>query len=576
MESAIPIAVRSSSGISVNWGPPKFTINDAFEEVRSKGCRAMLFSPNGDYFAYVIGQNLHILKTSWESIAVLQGTKGYHLTFSPKGTYLCSWEYFTVNNSNPQGSPNLNVYKTENGELVKGFICKKQTNWEPQWSSDEFLCSRLINTDVVFYEDNNFNNIVHRISAPHKVTSYSLSPTSGSYFVVCHTQGNPGQPSFVRLFKYPNFDNHQTLANKSFFQADKVEYYWNSKGTHVLLLAMTEVDKTGGSYYGKQSLHFIGTNGQTSLVSLSKEGPIHSVAWSPKTQEFCVIYGFMPSKTTIFNLKCDPIFEFGTGPRNSIYYNPQGNILLLGGFGNLQGQVELWETNSRKIIGKCEAPDSTHLQWSPDGIHFLTATTAPRLRTGNGYKIWHYSGALIFERPWSKEVELYDVCWQKYPKSVFKESAVSFAKVESIASSQPQASKQVYRPPSARNRPAVSFKLHDDEEPAHKPGGDGTPSKAALKQKKKRENRKARKQEETDDPASPSNGSTSTPVVSNVQVVLTGDPEKDKKIKNIKKKLDAIAKLKEQQSQGKTLEINQLAKIKGEDDLLKELKQLQL
>lgn len=60
----------------------------------------------------------------------------------------------------------------------------------------------------------------------------------------------------------------------------------------------------------------------------------------------------MPAKATIFNLKCDPIFEFGTGPRNSIYYNPQGNILLLGGFGNLQGQVELWETNSKKLIGK--------------------------------------------------------------------------------------------------------------------------------------------------------------------------------------------------------------------------------
>ena len=37
----------------------------------------------------------------------------------------------------------------------------------------------------------------------------------------------------------------------------------------------------------------------------------------------------MPAKATLFNLKCDPIFDFGTGPRNVAYYNPQGNNILL-------------------------------------------------------------------------------------------------------------------------------------------------------------------------------------------------------------------------------------------------------
>lgn len=60
-----------------------------------------------------------------------------------------------------------------------------------------------------------------------------------------------------------------------------------------------------------------------------KEGPIYSVEWSPKSSEFCVVYGFMPSKATLFNLKCEPVFEFGIGPRNCIYYNPHGNNILL-------------------------------------------------------------------------------------------------------------------------------------------------------------------------------------------------------------------------------------------------------
>ena len=36
----------------------------------------------------------------------------------------------------------------------------------------------------------------------------------------------------------------------------------------------------------------------------------------------------MPAKATLFNLKCEPIFDFGTGARNVVYYNPFGNNIL--------------------------------------------------------------------------------------------------------------------------------------------------------------------------------------------------------------------------------------------------------
>ncbi|KAK9754402.1 Eukaryotic translation initiation factor eIF2A [Popillia japonica] len=567
MATSIPIAVRGSNGISVDLGPPSFGNLNDFSPVLSKSCRTLLFSSDGKYFAYINGGTIKIIRTDiWKDVAVIEGTKAYYLAFSPKGTYLLSWETFITNKDNPQGTPNLNVYKTEDGSFVKSFVHKKQMNWEPQWSADELLFARLVNTDIVFYENCNFEKIVGRINCC-KVATYSISPMVGSYYVLLHSPGAPGQPSFGKLFKYPNFDNQQVIANKSFFQADKVEYYWNAKGNSVLLLTVTEVDKT--SYYGKQGLHFIGTSGQTSIVTMSKEGPIYSVAWSPKGQEFCVIYGFTPAKSTIFNLKCEPVFELGVGPKNSIYYNIQGNILLLGGFGNLPGQIEIWDAVNKKLISKCDAPDTTHLEWSPEGTHFLTATTAPRLRIGNGYKIWHYSGILQFEKSVGANEELNEICWQKYAKGTYKDPVISSEKVEGIVSSQPQASKQAYRPPSARNRPVVNFKLHDDDDQPHK-SKDNAPSKAALKQKKKREARKARKAEEGSDDQDHS------PTVATVKVDLTGDPEKDKKIKNIKKKLDAIEKLKLQQLQGKLLEINQLSKIKGEGDLLKELKELQV
>ena len=60
------------------------------------------------------------------------------------------------------------------------------------------------------------------------------------------------------------------------------------------------------------------------------------------------------------------------------------SLLCLAGFGNLQGNMEFWDTRNRKLINQVKAADSTFFEWSPDGEHILTATCSPRLRVGNG------------------------------------------------------------------------------------------------------------------------------------------------------------------------------------------------
>lgn len=64
------------------------------------------------------------------------------------------------------------------------------------------------------------------------------------------------------------------------------------------------------------------------LYFSDKEGPIHSVCWSPLGNEFGVVYGFMPAKVALINSKCEIVHDFGSGPRNSIYFNPHGNNIL--------------------------------------------------------------------------------------------------------------------------------------------------------------------------------------------------------------------------------------------------------
>lgn len=38
--------------------------------------------------------------------------------------------------------------------------------------------------------------------------------------------------------------------------------------TAVLVIASTDVDKTGASYYGEQTLHYIAANGESAVVQL--------------------------------------------------------------------------------------------------------------------------------------------------------------------------------------------------------------------------------------------------------------------------------------------------------------------
>lgn len=86
----------------------------------------------------------------------------------------------------------------------------------------------------------------------------------------------------------------------------------------------------------------------------------------------------------------------------------------------------------------------------------MTATTAPRLRIGNGFKVWHYSGALLHETVWPSGQELLQVIWQQYPEGTSTEPTISNVKVQGIQPSQPQSSTTKYVPPNIRSGGAIS------------------------------------------------------------------------------------------------------------------------
>ncbi len=337
------------------------------------------------------------------------------------------------------------------------------------------------------------------------------------------------------------------VSQKTFFKGDKVQLKWNAQGSSLIVLAQTDVDKSNKSYYGETTLYLLAAGGGfDARVSLDKEGPIHDVTWSPNSKEFGVVYGYMPAKTTIFNHRAVATHSFPLGPRNTILFSPTGRFVLVAGFGNLAGHIDVYDLDKdRRKVCTVESGNPSVCQWSPDSRYIMTATTSPRLRVDNGVKLWHVGGGIMYNEDM---VELYHVMWRPMSPeqmiaavdplhTVPAPHASALAYLSTLKT--PSKPAGAYRPPGARGTSTpLHFKREDEGGAAHVlsngtpnigPNGFGRPrrqvpgaefaetsggpavtptvpgvepvdggtnlSKTALKNKKKRGNKKAKEGE---------------------------------------------------------------------------------
>lgn len=201
--------------------------------------------------------------------------------------------------------------------------------------------------------------------------------------------------------------------------------------------------------------------------------------------------------------------------------------------------MEVWDLKRQRLVTKMKASDSTKLEWYADGEHFLTATTAPRLRVANGYKLWNYTGQLLVQHAWDDKEELLDATWQLHSLGVYKQKQLNYATSGNQQITEPPV--QAYRPPGARGQPST-FKTHENEPPSNLKQQDGPVSKAAQKNKKKREAKKAKKEQDPEQEQDlPSTANYAKPPTSTFTVTATydeipEDPEMLKKYRNLKKK----------------------------------------
>ncbi|PKK79284.1 translation initiation factor eIF-2A [Rhizophagus irregularis] len=484
------------------------------------------YSKDGEYLGCALPESVKIFDAETaQLVSEIPKKQIVEIGFSPKGTYISTWER-PVKSADGSVHKNLIIWEVITGKQLISFTQKSQNNWNVQWTEDEMYFSRMVTGEVHFYDSKRLDEGITNKLRLENIGDFSISPGKSASIAVFIPEKNAA-PAIVRIYSIANFK--VPLAQKTFYKADKIQMKWNDSGTNLLVLTQTDVDKTNKSYYGETNLFLLSVTGSYDCrVMLDKEGPIHDVTWGPSSKEFVVIYGYMPAKATLFDHRANPIHEFGTGIfRNTVRFNPQGRyILSLSGFGNLKGEMDIWDRKTLKKIAEIEAPNSSESSWSPDGIYIMTAILSPRLRVDNGYKIWHYTGSLVHNQNID---ELLQIQWRPtsvefYPLADLPPAPEITKGLASPTKTAPATKAGAYLPPHARARGAPT-----------KPVG----SKNKKKPKQKKE-------------------------------------EEDKKIRNLTKKLRQIDELKERQKNGDKLEQTQIKKIETEATLRKELDRLNL
>ena len=390
------------------------------------------------------------------------------MAFSPLGTYLVTWERQTV-----KGAPNLFVWALRGAtsalalapapaaaanadataadtpaapvEPVAAFTRRVDADqvvcWPLlAWSSDERYCVRVcaecleITAGAVATGAAPLMRIGARaVGLVEWCPVPARRGAAGAHDYLLAVFGVPrgaSEAGFVAIYeidpaKYPACTKApvRPMSERTFFKGDSCTIRWNpaaGRGQPQALLALVgaESDTRAQTYYGESSLFILFADKPqlNGPVPLKKEGNVHDIAWSPCGTLFAIVYGYMPSMTSVFEMmpngRCILRSELGPLARNTVRFSPDSRVLFVGGFGNLAGDMDFFDTTNFAVLGRANAHTTTQWEWSPDGVFLACGVTAPRRHMDNGFHIFTVTGQLVYSQA---VPELYDFAWQPAP-----------------------------------------------------------------------------------------------------------------------------------------------------------------
>jgi len=181
MASPVQFSYRTQKAIGVYDAAPVYESLPGF--VKPEGnLRCSVYSPCGRYFAYAANDAVVVVDASVGHVLTsLALSLVYELSFSPRGSFLCTWER-PAKDENGDATKNLKIWHTiedlpEGAEKVPigKFVQKSQSGWNLQYTADEKYCARAVTNEVQFFNSNDFSTVWNKLRV-EGVTDFAIAP----------------------------------------------------------------------------------------------------------------------------------------------------------------------------------------------------------------------------------------------------------------------------------------------------------------------------------------------------------------------------------------------------------------
>lgn len=154
----------------------------------------------------------------------------YELGFSPKGSFIITWQYPPANEPSSKNEPteNLKVFRVEDPtynpeepstrQAVGQFKQRPQTGFNLQYTEDEQYCARAVTNEVHFFESSNLRKPWKKLrveGVSHFALSPGAHPSIATFTPERKVSGNFRLLSTLLLASDSNYRGHRLLS-KSF------------------------------------------------------------------------------------------------------------------------------------------------------------------------------------------------------------------------------------------------------------------------------------------------------------------------------------------------------------------------
>ena len=122
---------------------------------------------------------------------------------------------------------------------------------------------------------------------------------------------------------------------------------------------------------------------------------------------------------TLYDKNANPLFEFGKRFRNTIRVCPFSQIVMIGGFGSLDGEIDFWQLSTMKQIGSTKSECAVGVEWAPDGLFMHASILYHLVKVDNAISLFTGAGTRVLKNsvPFT---QLHFAQWQPRPKAFFR------------------------------------------------------------------------------------------------------------------------------------------------------------